>query len=640
MNGLLGLVVVVGALYGARRATAGTMSDPLAARLSFWVGFFAIFFVAFFVQGFIELAVHAPIVGLPLTTAIVVAEVVAIAFVRRGAPPVRVTTVPADDAGPIRQLPKLVAIITGASFVVLALLLLLALPRGYEVKAYHLPIAVRILRDGTLGIWDSAFMHAYPANMSIWAGFFLHLLPERWTTIANLPFVALLGAAVYGLCRSAGADRSAALLATAGLVTIPIFGFSAIEVAADLGGLAFVAVAAYLMLSRAGTPTARAGVAGIACGIAFGFKSLDLIPIAVLGLFVIVECAGERRRERSTIAAFAPVAWFTLSAIAMMGFWLVRNAIEAGNPLYPVHIGGLFDLLGWRAAPDFDLKTRITNEAEWVARSRDWLTYPWTESQAFDQNFKHSSGLGPFFAATIPVTIVLWPLRLAEAWRHRGGGPLATPVRAQAALYAIAVVVFVAWWVLCDRQPRYFMAAIVALVPIAATMITATRGRLRTGYEALLAIGIVTMTCVLLVRLAVENGPFLLNQRGASRWQTLQYPPMVDRLPADAVIVDGVDRAVDYALLGDRLANHVIDTAEAYHRFVDDGQGLRLTHDNVAASHATHFYALADLKVATDRCISLREIARLDRNPFNGQPFEVADVLYAIDDACRASAAR
>jgi hypothetical protein len=630
MNLLAGVVVLLGTIVGARRLVAGRFADRLVARLAIATTAFAIFVAAFLLQGFAELVLQRPLIGLP-GAAVIVAMILVLAFVTTHRAPTVALRARAKDAA-IRPIPRALACVVFATFALLTLLLVAGLPRGYEVHAYHLPIAVRVLRDGTLGLWDDAYMHAFPADASVWAGFFLALLPEHWVSIANLPFHLLLCAAVYGLALAAGADRSASLLATIGLATIPIFGFSALELGADIGGVAFVAVAALLIVTPSTShPTARALVAGIAAGLAFGFKSLNLVPAAVLGLFLLIDGVRDGTTRRS-LHAFAPAFLYAVAAFGTMSFWLARNLVEAGNPLYPVHLGRVFDLFGWHAAPDFTLAARMDSEHEWVARSRDWLFYPWVEGHVYRQNFKHSSGLGPFFAATVPIVVVLWPIRWIAALR---AGPLPATLRVQSRLFVVAAVVTIAWWVLGDRQPRYVMVAIAMAMPIVAAFVTMTVGRLRTAYEALLAIGILLMAFVLLVRLGAENGPFLLQQRGATRAQAFQYPPAIDRLPAGSVVANGIDREFSYALLGAGFPNRVVDATLVHRRFAMPGGGLRLTRSGVETLGITHLYVLGDQKVDTDGCVALREVQRFDRNPLNGQALQVARILYAVRVDCR-----
>lgn len=632
MNALLGVAVIGLAGLAAIRATAGLLQDRRSRVLAMATIFFAIFLGAFLWQGFIELATGRPVIGLPLAVAFAAVCLVA-TFVRRPTPSGS-RTVDDGTSRRWRTAPRVAAAAVLVVFVACAVLLVAGgVPHGYEVKAYHLPLAIRVLRDGTLHLWDRSFMHAYPVNMSVWAGFFLVLIPERLVSIVNLPFLLLLAIAVYSLCRAVGGDRSAALLVTAGVATIPIIGFSALEIGADVAGVAFIAIATYLVIVRPGGPSFPYWIAGLAAGMAYGFKSLHLVPAAALGLLLLFEgIVGRRRRlasPRGSFEALVPVLAFTSAALAMMSFWLIRNWVEAGNPLYPVHVHGLFDLLGWKAAPDFDLRTRSVTETEWVDASWKWLLYPWVEGNFVNQNFKHSSGLGAFFAATVPVVVLLWPLHLLV------DRPARSPVtRAQAVSYGLAALVAAAWCVLGDRQPRYVMTSIVLLCPIAAWLLTLATGRLRTRYEALLTVCIATMALVLGVKLAATNGATLIQNPHAARRDWLEYPAAIDRLPAGSLIANGVDREVNYLLLGEGLQNHVIDAGEVLRRFGTADATLRVTRESAASTGLTHLYVMSDRALDTDDCIALREIDRLDRNPFNHQQYEAAHVLYRVDRLC------
>jgi len=637
VNLLFAIFLVSAGAYGAQRIAWGATPDPRSRLLAGATIFVAMFLGAFHLQGFLELVLATPIVNLPLASAIM-AAFLGIALIGSRVVPSSYRPPQSrhayDQNQRWRRIPLVTAIGVGLVLVAAAILLVGGLPRGFEVKAYHLPIAIRVLRDGTLGIWDSSFMHAYPMNMSIWAGLFLYVVPERLVSLVNLPFLALLCAAIFALCRVAGSDKSAALMVTAGAATVPMVGFSALEVGADVAGVAFIAIAAFMVIARPGSRTMYSLIAGLAAGIAYGFKSLNLVPLGALGLVIIADCLFDFKRQRdrrSLTLAFAPVFVFALSALAMMSFWLIRNYVQAGNPLYPVYVPGLFDVFSWRAAPDFDLSARIETELEWVGASWQWLVYPWVEGHMINQNFKHDSGLGAFFAATIPGAVLLWPAHVLNVWRSPAAALFTGQTRAQAILYFVAWVIALAWWVLGDRQPRYAMAAFVLIFPLAAWLITQSAGRVRTAYEALLSICVLTMAFVMIVRLFAENGATMLQDLRAPRQKALEYPAAVDTVPQGALIANGMDRPVNYYLLGKGLQNRVVDAWEINRRFGTTDDGLRLTKDGVLASGVTHLYVQLDRAVATDGCVSLEEIDRLDRNPFNGQPYTAARVLYALN---------
>lgn len=585
--------------------------------------FMGVFVLAFQVAGGVELITGRPLVSLPLVTAAAGGLCAAVWLVARVLP-APIPALGARDAPERpprwRPIPALTALLVAGGFGVLGLLLAGSWPQGFEARAYHVPLAVRVLHEGTLRIWDGSWMHAYPINMSLWAGFWIYVLPERMVALANLPFLALCAAGLFALARGAGADRNAAVLMAAGLVTIPLFSFGALQVSADLGGVAFISIAAYFALMQPLPVRASAALGGLAAGLAFGFKSLHLVPLGLLGLALLIGPAGGGRfaQRLGTLGVYA------LAALLPMAYWLVRNYVERGNPLYPVYVPGVFDWLGWLAPGDQRLLSNSGNEREWVSAGWRWLLYPWQEGHSTGQNFKHSSGLGPFFAATVPVALLLGPF--AARVRPAGAGR-----RVQVQLLALAVGILAVWWLLGDRQPRYFMAAIAPLLALAGWLLTQTSGRLRTAYEALLASGIVLMLLPPLLGQARATLGGLSHGHLAPRAMRHEYPPALDRLPVGARVVNGYERSANLPLMGAGLNNRIIDLLEARRRFGGADGGWRFDAAAVRTLQVTHFYVREGERIDTDGCVRLREVDALRANPYNGKPYAQGRVLYALD---------
>lgn len=600
-----------------RRVGPGGVGRWLAAATVFM----GVFVLAFQVAGGVELIAGRALVSLPLVTTAAAGWGALVWLVVRA---LRAPAGVGPDAGVAmsrwRPVPALTALLVVGGFAALALLLAGSWPQGFEARAYHVPLAVRVLHEGTLRIWDGSWMHAYPINMSLWAGLWIYLLPERLVALANLPLLALCAVALFALARGAGADRNAALLVACGLVTIPLFSFGALQASADLGGVAFITIAAYFVLMRPLPALASAALGGLAAGLAFGFKSLHLVPLGLLGAAMLFGSArGGRLAQR-----LGALGVYALAALLPMAYWLIRNYLERGNPLYPVFVPGVFDWLGWAAPADQHLLSNSGNQREWVSASWRWLLYPWQEGHAAGQNFKHSSGLGPFFAATVPVALLLGPV---AAWvRPAGEGR-----RRLGQLLALALGILAVWWLLGDRQPRYFMAAIPPLLALAGWQLTQTTGRLRTAYEGLLAIGIVLMLVPPLLGQARATLGGLLHGHLAARHVRLEYPPALDRLPAGSRVVNGYERSVNLSLLGAHLSNRVTDVLAARRRFGRAGGGWRLDTASVTMLGATHFYVPDGETIETDGCVTLREVDALRANPYNGKPYARGRVLYAID---------
>lgn len=508
---------------------------------------------------------------------------------------------------------------TAAVFLLTSIMLVCGFPQGYEVLAYHLPAAVSILQTHGLQAWDGNFPHTFPANASVLAAFLLAAVPERLASAMNLLWLPPLACATYGLCRLADADRRAALLATCGLLSVPMVAFSIAEPSADVGGLAFVALALYCALSR-DLPRGTASVlAGLAAGLAFGFKSLHLIGAALVGVLVCI------RHWRDGPVRQAML--YCLALLLMAGFWLARNALAYDNPLYPVVPPLLGSWLGWRAAADVDFTLRHATQFEWVTTPAQWLIYPWREPHRWGQNFKHSAGLGAFVAAALPGTaLALGGALLRDGWRAHG---------TRLALALAASAVMAAWWLLDDHQPRYALAALPCFAALAAWAVTQAQGRWRTVFDGVLGLCVLAMLAVFLSRQALPFADRLVLARQTARAQFYEYPPLVDRLPAGSVILNLADRSRHYPLAGARLANRVVSMPEGRRLLglppsLTAPAAATLRGSVLRAGGITHVYA-AGVKLSHDEALRLVTVARLDRNPVNGRALAQARVLYRVE---------
>jgi hypothetical protein len=609
-------------------------TDLLVCRLLMG---FALFFFAFDVLGAFGLLFPGRWVTFPNAALVSIAfSAAAYALARRRSPETMDSAAPPTTrrVPPLNDTSLLVVITVAAGFVLVAVLLVIGFPRGYEANAYHLPSAVNFFRDGSLHIWDKGYLHTLPGNAGLWDGFWLRLLPERFVSVANLPFLGLCVLLLYRLCRFSGADRSAAGLISCGITTIPLFGFCSTELGADVAGVAFALAAFWFVLSQPPTFPSWSVLAGAAGGLAYGYKPLHLVTAALVGL--LIGCgrgpSTEPRPTRRT--RLLHCASFSAAFLALAGVWLLRNQVELGNPFYPIPLGGLPALLGFTPAPDWPYDEFKYAELEWVHAPWQWLIYPWVEGHRLHQNFKFSSGLGPFFAATVPVAWIAWGTMLVwQPWRYR---ERSDGDRAARVLYVCGTVIFLAWWFSGSRQPRYFMMGIAELLPLAAVLLASTSGRLRRGYEATMALGILFMLLVLVVNIGVEEGSLLKLGRLPTRAETFEYPPRIDDLPDGSVVLDLVSRPVHYQLYGARLTNRVVSYPEAV-RLFQEGDIWNLRAAELRRLGVTYAYAVGVPTLAPG-CVRLEHDAQLDRNPFNNEPFAEPRVLYRVIDDCPASA--
>lgn len=520
-------------------------------------------------------------------------------------------------------------------FALLGVMLAVGFPRGFEVTAYHLPIAVNVFQTGSLRVWDHAFMHTFPANMSLIAGYSLQFLPERLASVLNLPFLALACFVVYRLGRMAGADSESSAVAAAGLATIPMIAFSSLEIGADVAGIAFLGLSFLIVLAA---PSCRASwiiLAGLCTGLAFGFKSLHLVGGGFLGLIVLIQ-GWKYRRNISKIARFNHSAkvgiYFACGFCLTAGFWLLRNAVELGNPIYPVHLGSVFDLLGWAKAPDVDYGGRSTTQFEWVRAQWEWLVYPWVEWHFIGQNFKHSSGMGAFFATTVPVAWAAAAIAVVRRNRSpEAEAECATSAACMTTLVSASLFIALVWWILDDRQPRYVMGAVIFSVPLVAWLLTSLSPNFRRWFKYLSAASVSIMFVVIASKQLIEFGSRFIVSNQTDRALYYEYPSEIDELPEGSVIVNMGSRPGNYALFGKRLSHRVLSPYRAATAIKAAGAD-RLTADVLRSLGATHIYMGGDSRRVVDECVALAEVGRLDRNPSNGVPLPQPRIIYRLND--------
>lgn len=615
--------------------------EPVARFLIWFVTFCTAFFGGFHILGFINLATDLPVVN-PFYGSVIVLLFAIVGFLLwppRQIPALLKTQTNVGELGKV-VVPMLTpnyglgVPITGLSvftLVLIAVMLTLGFPRGYEVQAYHLPIGLHIFQTQSLKVWDTANLHTFPANASIYFGFLLGFVSEHVVAASGLVFLAPLAAAVYGIGRATGADETASVLAALGLVTVPIIAFSAFELGADVGGAAFLAVAVYFALAKGSTLPSRRGLCGLAVGLAIGFKSLHMVGAAFLFCWILFQAWGHGRGHlflRRIWSATCPAVIFSVFTVGIAGFWLTRNYLEFNNPLYPLH-WPVFSILGWIKAPDIDYGQRSWTQFEWVRSPIEWLVYPWVEWHYAGQNFKHSSGLGPFFAATVPVACLSSLIGVIK------GREKERPVIASLLLGGIFVLVV--WWVLGDRQPRYFMGSVVFLVPLVAWMVSQAKGQARRTFEAIIGVCILTMLFVIFSKQSVEFGTRFVYARQFTRQAFYQYPGMVDRLPRGSTVVNLGERTSNYALFGKGHHNRVVSYTNAIGTLGlqtsgsdKPATGGHLSFSKLKMLGATHLFVVGFPEFSLDECLSLLEIDRMDKLPSLEKTLPEPRTLYEI----------
>lgn len=207
-----------------------------------------------------------------------------------------------------------------------------------DTLSYHLPHAARFVQDGWLTrlhfIAPDEATAYHPSNGEV-----AHSLGmmawhrDPLSLVLNLGWLVLLLGAAWCVGRRLGSGALAVGAVSVVLVTPLIASTQAASGMTDTVSVAFLLIAAYLLLAGADSRAALP-LAGLAGGLALGSKLTLVVPFVALSVVVLVLAPrlGWPRRSLACAAWFAP-AFMTGS------FWYLRNIARVGTPIPTLHIG-------------------------------------------------------------------------------------------------------------------------------------------------------------------------------------------------------------------------------------------------------------------------------------------------------------
>ena len=207
---------------------------------------------------------------------------------------------------------------------------------------FHLPGIAHWIQEGgfwQIGQWVPDLAHGnYPQN-----GDLLDLsvvMPwhnDAFVRLVGVPLLGLTALAVYAIAAELGAARASAALWAATFASMPaVVQPAALEVLTDDLLLASLGTG-LLFLLRHGRTGDRADLvlAGLGLGIAFGTKWYGVSSVVVIVAVWLAASLLGRVPARLTAKHLGALAGLIAAA---GGFWLLRNWIESGNPLFPVRL--------------------------------------------------------------------------------------------------------------------------------------------------------------------------------------------------------------------------------------------------------------------------------------------------------------
>ncbi|MBU0718006.1 MAG: hypothetical protein KJ749_07145 [Planctomycetes bacterium] len=445
-------------------------------------------------------------------------------------------------------------VIIAALYTVFLIEALTRYPTGYDGLHYHLPLAVRWMRAGSIDLIYGYMHGSVPDNAMLVPLLLAFAKLERLITLFNVPNVLLLAAVIYGLARALDAGRNAALAAVCVTLSIPIVVFQSFSSYVDLyGAVAWLtSLLALTWAARVDDHRARRGLivlAALAAGVALGSKSTYLVIVALLvPIAAAVEWIHREDNLNRWRRAACHAGLFAAIALGCSSFWFVRGIVQAGNPVYPVAIqAGDTEILPGFSADDFfprrDLATEVKN----------WWHYPWTEEKrsGSGETYSVNNGLGAAYAALVPVGVLA-----AIAGVLRTG--LRDPAAKWRLVYLLLAVTAGALLLTAFHEVlRYVLPQILIAVPLAGALVD----RMLTVARRW-TIGILTIALAATAAAAgLSPARAFLGRIRDDAWTRstfYQIPALIDDFAPGARVLNLAPPSFTYPLLGRHLANEVI----------------------------------------------------------------------------------
>jgi hypothetical protein len=298
-------------------------------------------------------------------------------------------------------------------------------PATWDSLTYHLVVAAEwINADRIVQSPLSLLANSSPLNGQmtfLWVGALTG--SDVLVDLPQLGFAALGACAVVAIARTVGTSRAGAIVAGCLYFLTPVVLAQASVAYVDLvyPGLFLAGYALLLRVleahdARTQRPVAMLALAGVACGLAAGSKSIGVIYAGV----AVVVLAGWLvwRVRRSAMPARSAVGWFAafvLPVVAFGSFWYVRTWIEYGNPTYPyqVVLGGV-EVFSGRPFDEFINPPPSLADAHGPLRTLK----AWTDLGGADGYTPTTGGFGPQWLLLELPALVLFVVHLARFRRR------------------------------------------------------------------------------------------------------------------------------------------------------------------------------------------------------------------------------
>jgi len=228
-------------------------------------------------------------------------------------------------------------------------------PGHVDALSFGLPGVAEWIRTGSLlevGAFFPLFeVRTYPNNGDV--VYLATVLPfgnDSFVRFPALPLLAATAVGVYGVGRELGAAAAPAALAATLVLAVPAVGEPALEdIKPDVFMYATFAAGLLFLLRHSRTgDRADLLLAGAGLGLAFGARWYGISSVVAVVFVWAVARLVARHGVRPLARHLAVVTGLVLVA---GGYWLLRNALLTGNPVYPVDVSP-FGVTIFGAPPD------------------------------------------------------------------------------------------------------------------------------------------------------------------------------------------------------------------------------------------------------------------------------------------------
>ncbi|MBU0705406.1 MAG: hypothetical protein KKC18_16270 [Chloroflexi bacterium] len=213
----------------------------------------------------------------------------------------------------------------------------------WDAFAYHLPMAVDWMQNQRLQPsyipWADVSNSYFPGNgelLYLWALAPFH--NDLLVRVVSVCMWLVLAIALFRVCRKVGASGQASLVATILFLFTPIVLSQATQLTLDMTSAAiFLLALGYLLEFEQSRRLEPMTLFSVASGLFWGIKYSGPAYLLLLlgGLFFVFVW---RRRKFPVWVILGYCTVFAVGTTIFGGYWYIRNLILAGNPVYPLQI--------------------------------------------------------------------------------------------------------------------------------------------------------------------------------------------------------------------------------------------------------------------------------------------------------------